>query len=316
VEAEDGRLDTIPSTSPENLFVAHDGSPASLTASTSMDIALIRALFDRCLAAAEVLGLDDPIHGLDDPVCREIRAALPRLRPPGLTADGRLREWAEDLTEQDPHHRHVSQMVAVYPLGQIDPEDTPELAAAASRTLDARGTGAMGWSWAWKIALRARLGQADAARELFLEAARPLAGDPAQDAPVDGSRWGGLLPNLFSSHPPFQIDGNYGLMAAVLETVAQSRGATIRVLPALPEQWPDGACRGLRCRGGLAVDLAWRGGALTELAVHRLSGPDQPVWIQYRGLRRQIRVAAGAPVRLGPDLRSDRGWKLDVEASC
>src|SRR3982074_3109324 len=125
-----------------------------------MDVALIRALFTHCLDAAEVLGLEDPI-------CSEIRGALPRLRPPRITRDGRLPEWVDDHPEQDPTHRHMSQMVAVYPLGQIDPERTPDLAAAGARLLDSRGPGAMGWSWAWKVALRARLGDAATARGLL-----------------------------------------------------------------------------------------------------------------------------------------------------
>jgi alpha-L-fucosidase 2 len=212
----------------------------------------------------------------------------------------------------------MSQMVAVYPLGQIDPEATPELAAAALGVLDARGRGAMGWSWSWKIALRARLGDPGTARDLLLEATRPLDADPALHAPVDGSRWGGLLPNLFSSHPPFQIDGNYGLSAAVLEMVVQSRPGIIKVLPAVPAQWPDGSAHGLRCRGGLAVDLTWRGGALSALTVRRLHGDEGPVWIHYRQSRRRIRLAPGARIRLGPDLGSgaQSGLEPDRESSC
>jgi alpha-L-fucosidase 2 len=265
-----------------------------------MDVALIRALLVRTLTTAHLLGSAD-----EDPVCAEIRAALPRLRPTALTSDGRLREWNEDHTEDDPHHRHMSPMIAVFPLGQIDPDTTPDLAEAAAGLLDARGPGAMGWSWSWKIALRARLRDAATARGLLLEAVRPFDGDPARHADPSGAeRWGGLLPNLFSTHPPFQIDGNYGLMAAVLEIVVQSHGGAIRALPAVPEQWPDGSCRGVRCRGGLAVDLNWSRGALTALTVRRLAGPsDQPVSIRYGDLRRDLTVPVGAPVRLGPDLR-------------
>lgn len=296
VEDEDGLLDTIPSTSPENMFLSPRGEAESLSVSTGMDMALIRALFTRTLAAAEILGLDDE-------TCAEIRGALPRLRPPALTADGRLCEWSADHRDAHPQHRHVSHLVAVHPLDQIDPLATPELAAAATATLDARGPGAMGWSWSWKIALRARLAQAGQARSLLLEATRPFDGDPAQDAPVDGSRWGGLLPNLFSTHPPFQIDGNYGLMAAVLEMIVQSHGGVIAILPALPEQWRDGSCRGIRCRGGLAVDLVWRDGTVTELTVHRIAGDeDRPVTIRYGGRVREILVAAGHSVRLTPRL--------------
>ncbi|MEY9932139.1 hypothetical protein ABH926_006788 [Catenulispora sp. GP43] len=292
VEGPDGLLDTIPSTSPENLFLSREGTTESLSVSTAMDTALIRALFVRSLAAAELIGIEDP-------VCAEIRAALHRLRPPRLTADGRLLEWGEDHVEQDPHHRHVSHLVGVYPLDQTDPDRTPELAEAARATLERRGPGAMGWSWSWKIALRARLRDASVARELLLEATRPFSGDPHLPGPVTGTEWGGLLPNLFSTHPPFQMDGNYGLMAAVVEMLVQSHGGVIRVLPALPDQWPDGMCRGVRCRGGLAVDLAWSDGRLTALTVHRLHGADGPVQLEYRGRRSEIQLARGSSVDLG-----------------
>ena len=292
VEADDGLLDTIPSTSPENKFVSRDGEPESLSVSTGMDMALICAQFIRTLTAADILGLDDE-------TCAEIRNALPRLRPPRLTADGRLREWSVDHQDAYPTHRHVSHLIAVHPLDQIDPLTSPRLAAAAMATLDARGHGAMGWSWSWKIALRARLAQPAAARTLLLEATRPYDGDPAEDSPPDGSRWGGLLPNLFSTHPPFQIDGNYGLMAGILEMLVQSHGGFIRILPALPEQWREGSCRGIRCRGGLAVDLAWRDGVVTGLTLTRIAGdPDQPVTVRYGALLRELRIATGQSARL------------------
>ncbi|HWG24416.1 glycosyl hydrolase family 95 catalytic domain-containing protein [Actinospica sp.] len=296
VEGEDGLLDTIPSTSPENKFVSRHGTEESLSLSTGMDMALICAQFTRTLAAADILDIDDE-------TCAEIRRALPRLRPPRATSDGRLREWSVDHRDAYPQHRHMSHLVAVHPLDQIDPLSTPGLAAAAMGTLDGRGPGAMGWSWSWKIALRARLGQARQAHSLLLEATRPYDGDPTVDAPPDGSKWGGLLPNLFSTHPPFQIDGNYGLMAGVLEMLVQSHGGSLRILPALPEEWADGSCRGIGCRGGLAVDVVWLGGALSELTVRRISGdPERPVSVRYGGQLRPIHVAQGSSVRLGPTL--------------
>jgi len=159
----------------------------------------------------------------------------------------------------------------------------------------------MGWSWAWKIALRARLGDAGIARDLLLEATRPLAGDPDTDAPVDGSRWGGLLPNLFSSHPPFQIDGNYGFTAAIAEMVVQSHGGVIRVLPALPDTWPDGHARGLRCRGGLSVDIGWHGGELASLTITRLHGDSEPpVRLRYGRYAAEVTLRAGEETHLGP----------------
>ncbi|WP_240677175.1 glycosyl hydrolase family 95 catalytic domain-containing protein [Actinacidiphila soli] len=297
VEDADGvHLDTIPSTSPENLFLTPDGARASLTHSCAMDCALVRATFERTLRTAELLGLTDPLTD-------EIRAALPRVRRPQVSADGWLQEWADDLPEADPHHRHVSQMIAVQPLGQIDPETTPELAEAAAKLMDRRGPDAMGWSWAWKIALRARLRDAANARSLLLEAVRPLDGDPGTDAPVDGSQWGGLLPNLFSTHPPFQIDGNYGFTAALTEMVLQSHTGTLHLLPALPAQWPDGEATDLRCRGGLAADFTWSGGAPTSVTVRRLVGDDtEPVRIRHRDRTAEVRIPTGTQVTLGADL--------------
>ena len=288
---EDGWLDTIPSTSPENLFLV-DGRPESLTWSCTMDIALIRAVFTRCLDAAQIAGIDDA-------VLAEIEKALPRLRPPGVTDGGWLQEWVTDLPEHDPKHRHMSQMVTVYPLGQIDYDSTPELAEAATNLMDRRGNGAMGWSWAWKIALRARLGDGETARSLLLEATRPLGVDWDVNAPVDGSQWGGLLPNLFSSHPPFQIDGNYGFPAGIAEMLIQSHNGVIRVLPALPSSWPSGALTGVRCRGGLVADLTWRDGSLAALSIRRMAGdPHRTVTVAYAGRRVEFTLALGEERRL------------------
>jgi alpha-L-fucosidase 2 len=287
----DGWSETIPSTSPENLFLV-DGKPESLTRSSTMDIALIRAVFSRCLDAAQLAGIDDP-------VLAEIEKALPRLRPPAVTDGGWLQEWVTDLPEQDPRHRHLSPLVTVYPLGQVDRETTPELAEAATKLLDRRGNGAMGWSWAWKIALRARLGDGETARSLLLEATRPLGFDWDVDAPVDGSRWGGLLPNLFSSHPPFQIDGNYGFPASIAEMLIQSHNGVIRVLPALPRGWPTGALTGVRCRGGLSADLTWRDATLATLSIRRLAGdPLRTVTVQYAGRSTELTLAVGEERRL------------------
>jgi hypothetical protein len=296
VPGRDGVLDTLPGTSPENFFLSEAGTQESLSRSPAMDIALIRATFTRVLAAAEILGT----AYRDDPLCAEIEAALPRLPAPGVTAeDGRLKEWADDLPEADPHHRHMSPLIALYPLGQIDPATTRVLADAARRFMDRRGGGAMGWSWAWKIALRARLRDGDTARELFLEATRPLEHDAGRHAPVDGSQWGGLLPNLFSTHPPFQLDGNYGFAAGLAELVVQSHGGVLRLLPALPAAWREGRATGLRCRGGLAADLTWQDGLLTSATVRRIAGdPADEVRITHGGAETALRLAAGASVTL------------------
>ncbi|MEV4619436.1 glycoside hydrolase N-terminal domain-containing protein [Asanoa sp. NPDC049573] len=277
-----GGLRTIPSTSPENLYLGPDGRPEALTVSATADVALIRALFLRARAAIAELGLSDPVDA-------ELAAALARL--PDLTPgpDGRLREWHTDLVDADPRHRHLSPMVALYPLDLVA---TPELAEAARRFLDGRGPGAMGWSWAWKIALRARLGDAAQARDLLLEAITPFDRDHREHSPVDGSDWGGLLPNLFSTHPPVQLDGNYGLAAAIAEMLVQSHGGRVRLLPALPAEWPDGRVTGLRVRGGLAVDLDWKAGAVREAVFHDVRGAPHRIVVVTGGDAHTLDVPA------------------------
>lgn len=298
----DGVLGTSPSTSPENSFRRADGSEGSVSTSSAMDLTLIRTTFERTLAAAEAADVDT------EPLLAEIRAALPRLAPLRVAGDGTVAEWGEDGTSTDPHHRHLSHLVGLYPLTAIDVERTPELAAAARRTLDVRGPGAMGWSWSWKIALRARLGDGDVARELLREASRPYLDDPDVDSPVDGSEWGGLLPNLFSTHPPFQIDGNYGLAAAIAELLVGAGAGTaedpLRLLPALPAAWPDGRITGVRTRGGVAVDLTWRAGRPATLRLHDAVGVGPRDVVVTFGGRTHTLPADGAEVRVA-DLFGD-----------
>jgi len=298
IEDEGGALGTSPSTSPENSFRRADGSTGSVSTSTGMDLALCRATLERTLAAAEAAGADDPLLA-------EIRAALPRIPGPRVIAEGgvgpagQIAEWGADVAATDPHHRHLSHLIALHPLHAIDLERTPELAEAARRTLDARGGGAMGWSWAWKIAMRARLGDAETAHALLREAIHPYLADPDVDLPTDGSEWGGLLPNLFSTHPPFQLDGNFGFTAAIAEMlVSTGRGTQddpIRLLPALPESWPDGRITGVHTRAGVSVDLTWSGGRPTDVTVTDQTGSaPQRVIVSFRGERSELAVTPRA----------------------
>ncbi|MFD7307413.1 glycoside hydrolase N-terminal domain-containing protein [Promicromonospora sp. NPDC059942] len=291
VPGSDGTLGTSPSTSPENFFLRADGTSGAVGASSAMDLSLIRATLERTLAAAEAVG------GAEEPLLDEIRAALPRIAPLRVADDGTLYEWGDDSGSLEPHHRHLSHLIGLHPLHAIDVERTPELADAARRTLDARGPGAMGWSWSWKIAMRARLGDGDVARDLLREATTPFPGDPDLDAPPDGSEWGGLLPNLFSTHPPFQIDGNFGLAAAIAEMLVGTGEGTpdspVRLLPALPAAWPDGRITGVRTRGGVAVDLDWRGGRPVALRLHDVVGAGpRDVVVSFAGQTRTVPVGS------------------------
>jgi hypothetical protein len=159
----------------------------------------------------------------------------------------------------------------------------------------------MGWSWSWKILMRARLGDGENTRSLLREAARPYLDDPDLDAPVDGSEWGGLLPNLFSTHPPFQIDGNFGFAAAIAELLVGAGAGTpedpLRLLPALPAAWPDGRITGIRTRGGVTVDLDWSDGRPATLRLHDAVGAGvRDVVVVFGGRTRTLPVD-GAEVR-------------------
>ena len=283
----DDVVGTSPSTSPENHFVAPDGSTRSVSASTTSDLAMIRDLFTNCLRAAEVLGVDDEL-------CEKLRVSLSKLPRERVLDDGRIAEWVRDFPDAEPHHRHQSHLYGVMPGESVIADRDVDLAEAAKVTLDARGSKSTGWSLAWRVALRARLLDGDAALREVKQFLRPMprgaSDEPSMTAPS------GVYRNLFCAHPPFQIDGNLAITAGIGEMLVQSHGGVLRLLPALPQEWRSGSVHGLRARHGLTVRVAWENGALTEATLFA-SRPFTGA-VRYAGREMQLVLHEGEVTQL------------------
>jgi alpha-L-fucosidase 2 len=275
-----GKLVSGPVNSPENTFITADSQRASLCVGPAMDQEIIWDLFTNVLQSANALRIDDDF-------VRRVRDARDRLLGPQIGSDGRLLEWSQEFKEAEPGHRHMSHLFALHPGRQISVTGTPELAAAARKSLEYRlshGGGHTGWSRAWIINFWARLHDGDKAHENVVALLAKS-----------------TLPNLFDTHPPFQIDGNFGGTAGIAEMLLQSHAGEIHLLPALPGAWPSGRATGLRARGGFEVDLAWDSGKLTEATIRATR--DGPCKIRYRGSTAQIDTKAASSLRLDGSLK-------------
>ncbi|SCX22117.1 hypothetical protein DSM25558_3071 [Agrobacterium sp. DSM 25558] len=233
-------LVTCPSLSPEN---SHPFG-STLCAGPAMDNQILRDLFAAAIEASERLGIEAAWRD-------NVRAARTRLPIDRIGQAGQLQEWLEDwdLDAPEPQHRHVSHLYGVYPSQQIDTLETPDLARAAEISLDRRGDDATGWGIGWRLNLWARLGRGARAHDVLALLLSPER----------------TYPNLFDAHPPFQIDGNFGGAAGILEMLVQSRVGEIRLLPALPKTWQSGCLSGIRVRGGLLLDFSWQDGKVSSL---------------------------------------------------
>ena len=272
-------LVTNPSNSPE---LPHHAN-ASVCAGPTMDMQILRDLFEGCARASEVLGVDGDFRA-------RVRATSTRLAPTRVGSRGNVMEWLHDWVETEPNHRHVSHLYGLHPSNQITKRGTPGLFEAARRTLQLRGDAGTGWSLAWKINFWARLEEGGRAHDLLRSLVTPDR----------------LAPNMFDLHPPFQIDGNFGATSGIAEMLLHSHVGELHVLPALPPAWAGGRVAGLRGRGGYTVGAAWSGGSATELTVT----PDRDGVIRVRGrvftgtweLRDLTSGAVVQPERVEPDL--------------
>lgn len=241
-----------PTTSPENAYMHPVHGRTSLAHSSAMTQAILMDLFGNLSQAADILQIQDDC-------VQQVRKILPYLNTYTIGSEGQLLEFDDDYPEHDIHHRHLSHLYGLYPGESITTESTPSLAEACRVSLERRGDESTGWAMGWRVCLWAKLKDGDRALKLVKDQLRFM--DPSNRA---SSFHGGTYPNLLDAHPPFQIDGNYGVCAGITLLFLQCEDHKIRILPALPPQFRNGYIRGLKAKGDITVDITWQDGRLQQ----------------------------------------------------
>lgn len=252
-DPNNGFLVTAPTTSPENAYITPSGDVVSICAGSTMDNQIIRELFTNISQASDILDIDKEW-------VKTLLVKKERLAPTSIGKYGQVMEWLEDYEENEIHHRHVSQLYGLHPGYELTYEKTPELMEAAKVSLNRRGDQSTGWSMAWKINFWARLKDGNKAYKLIGDLLKPAE-----------NRWG-TYPNLFSAHPPMQIDGNFGGSAGIGEMLLQSHEGYIELLPSIPDGWRDGSVKGFKVRGGAEVSFDWKNGKVQHIDITAHTG--------------------------------------------
>lgn len=267
---QDGYLITCPSVSPENTYIMKDGTVGSVCAGASMDNQILEDLFKILIDAAKVLDLDEEYAS-------KVNEMRLKLSPIQIGKHGQIMEWMEDYEEKEPGHRHISQLYAIYPSSQITMEKTPELVEGVKKTLErrlAQGGGHTGWSLVWIINIYARLWDGEKAYDNLIRLMRQS-----------------TLPNMFDNHPPFQIDGNFGGAAGMIEMLVQSNAGRVVLLPALPKEWQSGHIKGVCIRGGAEVELEWKESKLIRVSL--LAKSELNLQVTYKERSWQVKLSKG-----------------------
>lgn len=265
-----GYLVTCPSVSPENTFILKNWHSGANTFGVTMDNQILRDLFEQCNQAAKILGISDALDN-------KIKMAKEKLYPMQISEKGYLMEWPEDYEEKDKGHRHISHLYGLHPSSQICVDETPELAEAAKKTLERRlehGGGHTGWSRAWILNHYAKLWDGEQAYQNLIQLFAKS-----------------TYPNLFDKHPPFQIDGNFGAAAGIIEMLVQSSETRIVLLPALPKTWKNGRICGICVKGGGIIQVEWKEGKLVKAELTMKQ--EKKVLVKYQGKECCVDVKKG-----------------------